>query len=93
MIFCIVMEEEPDHCGKGFGVSFIEQDGVVGANGALHRLGMEDDLIIKMEGVDQLVDQDFEVLFASEEDDLAVLVALMIGRFQEGDTTIYLFGT
>lgn len=39
------------------------------------------------------MDEDFEVLFAAKENDFAVLVALMIGRFQESDPTIHLFGS
>jgi hypothetical protein len=85
--------EEVDEGGEGLGVGFIEKDRIVGTKRALHRFGVDDNLVVEMEGVDQLVDQDFEMLFPAEEDDLAVLVSLLFGRLQESNSTVYLFGT
>ncbi len=83
--------KEVDQGGEGFGVRFIEEDGVVGTDVFLDRLGVKDDLIVKMEGVNQLVDEDFEVLFPAKEDDLAILVSLLFRRLEKSNTTIHLF--
>lgn len=83
--------------GHGFGKGFIEENGVVGADGlfafALLMLVVHAELVVEVKGVNQLVNEDFASLFPAKEDDHAILVGVLVGGFQEGDATVDLVGS